>query len=84
MSESISTPSLGILPGIEERFSFRNLLFPDVTEPSNLSGFTVKVCASFLGMKHCDLTSKLWFLDYGFGHVFKFTEFHRIICPILV
>ncbi|XP_057176680.1 high affinity cationic amino acid transporter 1 isoform X1 [Triplophysa rosa] len=50
MSESISTPSLGILPGIEERFSFRNLLFPDVTEPSNLSGFTVKVCASLLGV----------------------------------
>ncbi|KAA0703945.1 High affinity cationic amino acid transporter 1 [Triplophysa tibetana] len=50
MSESISTHSLGILPGIEERFSFRNLLFPDVTEPSNLSGFTVKVCTSSLGV----------------------------------
>ncbi|XP_051540225.1 high affinity cationic amino acid transporter 1-like isoform X1 [Myxocyprinus asiaticus] len=50
MSESISTPSMGILPGIEERFSFRTLLFPDITEPSNLSGFTVNVCASVLGL----------------------------------
>ncbi|XP_051541920.1 high affinity cationic amino acid transporter 1-like isoform X1 [Myxocyprinus asiaticus] len=50
MSESISTPSLGILPGIEERFSFRTLLFPDITEPSNLSGFTVNVCTSLLGL----------------------------------
>lgn len=58
MSESISTPSLGILPGIEERFSFRNLLFPDITEPSNLSGFTVNVCASLLGMKRCHLAPK--------------------------
>ncbi|XP_043106278.1 high affinity cationic amino acid transporter 1 isoform X2 [Puntigrus tetrazona] len=50
MSETISTPSMGILPGIEERFSFRALLFPDITEPSNLSGFTVNVCASLLGL----------------------------------
>ncbi|XP_051766660.1 high affinity cationic amino acid transporter 1 isoform X2 [Ctenopharyngodon idella] len=50
MSETISTPSMGILPGIEERFSFRTMLFPDITEPSNLSGFTVNVCTSLLGL----------------------------------
>lgn len=58
MSETISTPSMGILPGIEERFSFRTMLFPDITEPSNLSGFTVNTCTSLLGMKHYD---KSWF-----------------------
>uniref|UniRef100_A0A672QZF7 Solute carrier family 7 member 1 n=2 Tax=Sinocyclocheilus grahami TaxID=75366 RepID=A0A672QZF7_SINGR len=50
MSETISTPSMGILPGIEERFSFKTLIFPNITEPSNLSGFTVNVCASLLGL----------------------------------
>ncbi|XP_055064524.2 high affinity cationic amino acid transporter 1 isoform X2 [Misgurnus anguillicaudatus] len=50
MTESISTPSLGILPGLEERFSFKTLLFPDITEPSNLSGFAVNICASLLGV----------------------------------
>ncbi|XP_048034721.1 high affinity cationic amino acid transporter 1 isoform X2 [Megalobrama amblycephala] len=50
MSETISTPSMGILPGIEERFSFRTMLFPDITEPSNLSGFTVNICTSLLGL----------------------------------
>ncbi|XP_073685224.1 high affinity cationic amino acid transporter 1 isoform X1 [Garra rufa] len=50
MSETSSTPSMGILPGIEERFSFKMLFFPDITEPSNLSGHTVNVCASLLGL----------------------------------
>ncbi|XP_026120812.1 high affinity cationic amino acid transporter 1-like isoform X2 [Carassius auratus] len=50
MSETISTPSMGILPGIEERFSFKTLLFPNITEPSNLSGYTVNICASLLGL----------------------------------
>ncbi|TRY83171.1 hypothetical protein DNTS_020672 [Danionella cerebrum] len=50
MSETISTPSIGILPGIEERFSFRNMLVPDITEPSNLSGYIVNICASVLGL----------------------------------
>ncbi|XP_042588449.1 high affinity cationic amino acid transporter 1-like isoform X1 [Cyprinus carpio] len=50
MSETISTPSMGILPGIEERFSFKTLIFPNITEPSNLSGFTVNVCTSLLGL----------------------------------
>ncbi|KTG36960.1 hypothetical protein cypCar_00016429 [Cyprinus carpio] len=50
MCMTISTPSMGILPGIEERFSFKTMLFPDITEPSNLSGFTVNVCTSLLGL----------------------------------
>ncbi|XP_067289433.1 high affinity cationic amino acid transporter 1 isoform X2 [Pseudorasbora parva] len=50
MSETISVPSMGILPGVEERFSFRTMLFPDITEPSNLSGFTVNICTSLLGL----------------------------------
>ncbi|KAM4619873.1 high affinity cationic amino acid transporter 1 isoform 1-T2 [Polymixia lowei] len=50
MSDGISVPSMGILPDMEERFSFKTLLFPDNSEPSALSGFTVNVCASALGV----------------------------------
>lgn len=46
---SDSNPSVNMLPGLEERFSFKTLLFPDNPEPSKLSGFTVNVCASVLG-----------------------------------
>uniref|UniRef100_UPI0037E96096 high affinity cationic amino acid transporter 1 isoform X1 n=1 Tax=Semicossyphus pulcher TaxID=241346 RepID=UPI0037E96096 len=49
MSDGISVPSMGILPGVEERFSFKTLLFPDNHEPSVLSGFSVNICASLLG-----------------------------------
>lgn len=49
LSDGISAPSMGILPGIEERFSFKTLLFPDNPEPSTLSGFTVNICASAIG-----------------------------------
>lgn len=49
MRESFSTMSMGILPGMEERFSFKTLLFPNNTEPSGLSGSAVSVCASLLG-----------------------------------
>lgn len=38
-----------ILPGVEERLSFKTLLFPDNPEPSKLSGFTVNICVFFLG-----------------------------------
>ncbi|TWW74670.1 high affinity cationic amino acid transporter 1 [Takifugu flavidus] len=47
---SDSNPSMNMLPGLEERFSFKTLLFPDNPEPSKLSGFTVNVCASVLGL----------------------------------
>ncbi|KAL7847208.1 hypothetical protein SRHO_G00221880 [Serrasalmus rhombeus] len=49
LSESSSATSMGILPGMEERFSFKTVLFPDNTEPSSLSGSAVNVCASMLG-----------------------------------
>ncbi|XP_059208252.1 high affinity cationic amino acid transporter 1 [Centropristis striata] len=49
MSDGISVPSMGILPGMEERFSFQTLLFPDNPEPSTLSGFAVNICASLMG-----------------------------------
>lgn len=48
---SDSNPSMNMLPGLEERFSFRTLLFPDIPEPSKLSGFTVNMCASVLGRR---------------------------------
>lgn len=49
LSDSISAPSMGILPGIEERLSFKTIMFPDNPEPSTLSGFTVNICASVMG-----------------------------------
>nr|XP_057942745.1 high affinity cationic amino acid transporter 1 [Doryrhamphus excisus]XP_057942746.1 high affinity cationic amino acid transporter 1 [Doryrhamphus excisus] len=42
--------SMGILPGVEERFSLKTLLFPDSLEPTSLSGFTVNICASIMGL----------------------------------
>lgn len=48
-SDDISIPSMGFLPGVEERFSFKTVMFPDNPEPSVLSGFTVNVCASLMG-----------------------------------
>lgn len=48
-SDDISIPSMGFLPGVEERFSFKTLVFPDNPEPSVLSGFIVNVCASLMG-----------------------------------
>uniref|UniRef100_A0A673AP41 High affinity cationic amino acid transporter 1-like n=1 Tax=Sphaeramia orbicularis TaxID=375764 RepID=A0A673AP41_9TELE len=50
LSDGISVPSMGILPGVEERLSFKTVLFPDNSEPSTLSGFTVNICASVLGL----------------------------------
>ncbi|KAK9536601.1 hypothetical protein VZT92_006370 [Zoarces viviparus] len=49
LSDAISVPSMGILPGVEERFSFTTLLFPDNPEPTTLSGFTVNICAIAMG-----------------------------------
>ncbi|XP_026184850.1 high affinity cationic amino acid transporter 1 isoform X2 [Mastacembelus armatus] len=50
VEDGISVPSMGMLPGVEERFSFKTLLFPDNPEPSTLSGCTVNACACALGM----------------------------------
>ncbi|XP_033498166.1 high affinity cationic amino acid transporter 1 isoform X1 [Epinephelus lanceolatus] len=49
LSDGISVPSMGMLPGMEEKFSVKTLLFPDNSEPSTLSGFSVNICASMLG-----------------------------------
>ena len=49
LSDRLSVPSMGILPGVEERFSFKSLLFPDNPEPSTLSGFTVNICTFTMG-----------------------------------
>ena len=49
MSDGLSVPSMDILPGVEERFSFQTLLFPGNPEPSTLSGFTVNICTSVMG-----------------------------------
>ncbi|KAL7389228.1 hypothetical protein ABVT39_000203 [Epinephelus coioides] len=49
LSDGISVPSIGMLPGMEEKFSVKTLLFPDNSEPSTLSGFSVNICASMLG-----------------------------------
>uniref|UniRef100_A0A8C6T170 Solute carrier family 7 member 1a n=1 Tax=Neogobius melanostomus TaxID=47308 RepID=A0A8C6T170_9GOBI len=48
--DGISVPSMGILPGVEERLSYRSIMFPDNPEPSALSGYIVNVCASLLGV----------------------------------
>ncbi|XP_053703196.1 high affinity cationic amino acid transporter 1 [Synchiropus splendidus] len=50
LMDGISVPSMGILPGIEERWSFNAVFCPDNPEPSVLSGSTVNVCASVLGL----------------------------------
>ncbi|KAL2094371.1 hypothetical protein ACEWY4_009090 [Coilia grayii] len=50
LTESMGAPSMGILPGVDERFSIKTLLFPEISEPSHISGFSVNVCASILGL----------------------------------
>ncbi|XP_076876062.1 high affinity cationic amino acid transporter 1 isoform X2 [Brachyhypopomus gauderio] len=49
LRDSFSAASMGILPGVEERFSLATLLSPNNPEPSGLSGSVVNVCASLLG-----------------------------------
>ncbi|XP_069390998.1 high affinity cationic amino acid transporter 1-like isoform X2 [Paralichthys olivaceus] len=48
--ESCSEVNIDILPPPTDRFTIKNLLYPLNTEPSPLSGFTVNVCASLLGV----------------------------------
>ncbi|KAJ8266399.1 hypothetical protein GJAV_G00130000 [Gymnothorax javanicus] len=50
LSESLGASSISMLPGEERRLSTRNLLFPENIEPSILSGFSVNICASALGI----------------------------------
>uniref|UniRef100_A0A3P8Y003 Solute carrier family 7 member 1 n=2 Tax=Esox lucius TaxID=8010 RepID=A0A3P8Y003_ESOLU len=49
LSDGISTPSMDILPGVKEHFSLKTVLFPDNSEPSVLSGFTVNMAVSLMG-----------------------------------
>ncbi|XP_041947596.1 high affinity cationic amino acid transporter 1 isoform X1 [Alosa alosa] len=50
LTESMGAPSMGILPGVEERFTLKTMLFPENTDPSHISGFSVNVCTSLLGV----------------------------------
>ncbi|KAM9499451.1 high affinity cationic amino acid transporter 1-like isoform 1-T2 [Salvelinus alpinus] len=50
LSDGISAPSMGILPGVKEHFSLKTVLFPDNTEPSALSGYTVNITVSLMGL----------------------------------
>lgn len=62
MSDGISAPSMDILPGMEERLSFNTLMFPDNPEPSVLSGFTVNICVSLMGMWRYKTYDHLFFI----------------------
>lgn len=53
MTESYSEGNSDILPLPDDRFTLRNLLLPTNTEPSPLSGFTVNICTSILGVLVC-------------------------------
>ncbi|KAK2846714.1 hypothetical protein Q5P01_009713 [Channa striata] len=45
--------STDMLPQPQDRFTIKNLFFPQNTEPSPLSGSAVKVCSSVLGVLVC-------------------------------
>ncbi|TNN75117.1 High affinity cationic amino acid transporter 1 [Liparis tanakae] len=45
--------NIEILPQPDDRFTVRNLLSPSNTEPSPLSGFTVNICTSIMGVLVC-------------------------------
>ncbi|CAL8304803.1 unnamed protein product [Gadus morhua 'NCC'] len=50
LGDGISVPSMVMLEGMEERFSFRSMMSPQNTEPSTLSGFIVNIAVSVLGV----------------------------------
>ncbi|KAL6471311.1 hypothetical protein MHYP_G00199610 [Metynnis hypsauchen] len=51
--DSISESSSRCLAGAQDSCTLRNLLFPKNTEPSCLSGFTVNICTSLMGLLVC-------------------------------
>ncbi|KAI4892040.1 hypothetical protein NFI96_012538 [Prochilodus magdalenae] len=51
--DSISDSSSRYLAGAQDSCTLRNLLFPKNTEPSCLSGFTVNICTSIIGVLVC-------------------------------
>lgn len=52
-ADSINESSAGFIPGSQDLFTPGNLLFPRNEEPSRLSGFTVNICTSVLGVLVC-------------------------------
>ncbi|XP_056118463.1 high affinity cationic amino acid transporter 1b [Rhinichthys klamathensis goyatoka] len=52
-ADSINESSAGFIPGSQDLCTLRNLLFPKNEEPSRLSGFTVNICTSVLGVLVC-------------------------------
>ncbi|XP_036419342.1 high affinity cationic amino acid transporter 1b [Colossoma macropomum] len=51
--DSVSESSSRCLAGAQDSCTLNNLLFPKNTEPSCLSGFTVNVCTSLIGLLVC-------------------------------
>ncbi|MCJ8740211.1 hypothetical protein PDJAM_G00056240 [Pangasius djambal] len=51
--DSISERSSNYLTKAQDDCTLRNLLFPKNTEPSRLSGFTVNICTSVIGVLVC-------------------------------
>ncbi|KAK9961920.1 hypothetical protein ABG768_007318 [Culter alburnus] len=52
-ADSISDSNGGFVPGSQDICTLSNLLFPKNEEPSHLSGFTVNICTSVLGVLVC-------------------------------
>ncbi|TRY87306.1 hypothetical protein DNTS_023138 [Danionella cerebrum] len=52
-AESINESRTGFLPESQNHCTIINLLFPKNDEPSRLSGFTVNICTSVLGVVVC-------------------------------
>lgn len=53
ISELYNEGNSDILPQPDDQFTLKNLLSPSNTEPSPLSGFTVNICTSILGVLVC-------------------------------
>ncbi|XP_008285050.1 high affinity cationic amino acid transporter 1-like isoform X2 [Stegastes partitus] len=51
--EMAESYNVDILPQPDDRFTIRNLFSPSNTEPSPLSGFSVNICTSVLGILVC-------------------------------
>ncbi|KAK7171531.1 hypothetical protein R3I93_003976 [Phoxinus phoxinus] len=52
-ADSINESSAGFIPGSQDLWTLSNLLQPKNEEPSRLSGFTVNICTSVLGVLVC-------------------------------
>ncbi|KAF7668215.1 hypothetical protein LDENG_00026160 [Lucifuga dentata] len=51
--EPYAEGTVGFIQEPDNRCTIRNLVFPSNTEPSSLSGFTVNICTSILGILVC-------------------------------